>query len=251
MSVFGRRAWLENGETFNVYFGLFARMAPFEIRGEGDERRRVVVRPPFVGLSKWRPGPGAVAMVAVMLGSVGFDSVTRTSAWRSFRAESLTAESTRVPVELGLMTACVCFVAFAYLLAVWFAKRFTDGDVVLWPRFLASLVPIALVYSIAHYVSLLVGFSQLAIPLASDPFGHGWNLFGSAGWEPNLKPLTSHEIWYVQTATLVGGHVVGLSLAHDRSVKLFRGGDVLRSQYVMLTLMVIYTVGGLYLLSRP
>lgn len=47
------------------------------------------------------------------------------------------------------------------------------------------------------------------------------------------------------------GHVAGLAVAHDRAVAIFRDrGDALRSQYAMLALMVVYTVGGLWLLSR-
>jgi hypothetical protein len=43
--------------------------------------------------------------------------------------------------------------------------------------------------------------------------------------------------------------VLGLTLAHDRAVALFRRpGLALRTQYAMLVLMVAYTVGGLWLL---
>ena len=35
------------------------------------------------------------------------------------------------------------------------------------------LVPIAVAYHLAHYVSLLLTTGQFIIPLASDPFGWG------------------------------------------------------------------------------
>ena len=50
------------------------------------------------------------------------------------------------------------------------------------PDFVLSLVPIALVYAIAHYFSLFVIQGQYMIPLLSDPFGKGWDLFGTAGF---------------------------------------------------------------------
>jgi hypothetical protein len=84
MLLFGRRAWLENGEAFNVYFGLFGRIAPSAVREEAG-RREVIVRPPLAGLATFRARPGSLAFVAVMLGSVGFDSITRTSACRTSR----------------------------------------------------------------------------------------------------------------------------------------------------------------------
>ena len=53
-------------------------------------------------------------------------------------------------------------------------------------------------------------------------------------------------IWYVQVAALVIGHVAGLAVAHDRAVGMFRTSRMaLWTQYPMLVLMVLFTVGGL------
>jgi len=51
-----------------------------------------------------------------------------------------------------------------------------------------TLVPIAVAYHLSHYFSLLLTAGQFVIPLASDPFGFGWNLFGTAG-SGLLNPL--------------------------------------------------------------
>jgi hypothetical protein len=52
-------------------------------------------------------------------------------------------------------------------------------------------------------------------------------------------------------AALVIGHVAGLVLAHDKAVELFESPrKAAISQYAMLALMVVYTVAGLWLLSR-
>ena len=57
--------------------------------------------------------------------------------------------------------------------------------------------------------------------------------------------------WYVQAAALVAGHVAGLAVAHDRAVTIFPDRrDALLSQFAFLALMVLYTVGGLWVLSR-
>ena len=92
---------------------------------------------------------------------------------------------------------------------------------------------------------------QFVVPLLSDPFGKGWDLFGTAGVQPNIGILGANTIWYVQVASLVLGHMAGLAVAHDRAITIFEDRrDALRSQYPMLALMVVYTVGGLWLLSR-
>ena len=68
------------------------------------------------------------------------------------------------------------------------------------PEFALSLVPIALVYAVAHYFSLFVIQGQFIAPLASDPLGRGWDLFGTAGVRPDIAILGPNTIWYVQAA---------------------------------------------------
>ena len=103
----------------------------------------------------------------------------------------------------------------------------------------------------AHYFSLFVIKGQFIFSLMSDPFGRGRDLFGTVDFAPNLAIVTPETVWYVQVAALVVGHVAGLAIAHDRAVSLFEDRrDALRSQYPMLGLMILYTVGGLWLLSQ-
>jgi len=117
--------------------------------------------------------------------------------------------------------------------------------------FLLSLVPIAFVYIVAHYFSLFVIQGQFAVPLLSDPLGRGWDLFGTADVVPNLAAVSPTTTWYVQVGALVAGHVAGLAIAHDRAVTIFPDRRIaLRSQLPLLALMVLYTVGGLWVLSR-
>ena len=258
MLAHGREAWLENGEAFNVYFGLLGRLAPFGTRKQ-DGRREIVVRPPLAGLAAGEPRRGTLAFVAVMLGSVAFDSVGRASWWVE-RRFSLTADlisespgladTVAMLFNLAGLAACVALVAAAYLAAVSAARVLGAAEQPLAGAFVASLVPIALAYVVAHYFSLLVLQGQFAVPLLSDPFGWGWNLFGTAEFRPNLRVLTPSLVWYVQVGALVVGHVLGLVLAHDRAVSLFASpARAVRTQYALLGLMVLYTVGGLWLLS--
>ena len=131
------------------------------------------------------------------------------------------------------------------------ASRIVNAPRSLAPEFVLSLVPIAFVYVVAHYFSLLVVQGQFAVPLLSDPLGRGWDLFGTADVVPDLTVLSPNTVWYVQTGALVVGHVAGLTVAHDRAVTVFTDRrDALRSQYAMLALMVAYTVCGLWILSR-
>jgi hypothetical protein len=257
MLLFGRKTWLEGGEAFNVYFGLLALISPFAAQ-ERDGRRAVVIRWPIAGLTAPQTTPGTVAFVSVMLGSVAFDGFSRTRWWQdrlynleadyivnSPRTADLVATGFNV---LGLL-ASVIVIGALFLLAVRVAMLVTGRNEGLYEVFVTSLIPIALAYTIAHYFTLLVNQGQFGIPLASDPFGKGWDLFGTADYTPRLFN-SPNGIWYVQVGVLVVGHVLGLMIAHDRAVSLWGSArTAVRTQYAMLALMVAYTCTGLWLLS--
>ncbi len=254
MAAYGRTTWDEHANGFTVYFGLLARIAPF-----GERDGRLVVRTPFSGLAGAERTPGMLAFVAVMLGSVGFDGLSRAPFWQNLRADiegpfiidaPRTAELFSTGLALAGILGCILAVALAYLGATKLAERMVEAERSLAAEFLQSLVPIALVYAVAHYFTLLVIQGQYAWPLASDPFGFGWDLLGSVDYAPNIAPFSPNTVWYVQVGSLVAGHVAGLAVAHDRAVTILPDRDALRSQYAMLGLMVLYTVGGLWLLSR-
>ena len=257
MAVFGREVWLRNGEGFSVYFDLLGRIAVF---GRRKSDGRLVVRPPLSALTAQDFAPGTLAVVCVMLGSVAFDGYSRTSRWLEWRFEleeryilddPAMADLVVTGFYLAGLIAFILLVAAAYLAAVRVAKAVAASRRPLAYAFLGSLVPIACAYALAHYFSLLVIQGQVGITLISDPFGFGWDLFGTADYRANPTVISPNTIWYFQVAVLVTGHVFGLVLAHDRAVALFASPrTAIRTQYAMLALMVVYTVGGLWLLSR-
>jgi hypothetical protein len=257
MLAVGRRTWLQNGEAFSVYFEFLSRLSPFALREERG-RQRIVVRPPLLSVSVRDARPGTVAFIAVMLGTVAFDGLSRTSWWVDSRYDLVTsfaadspgaADAVTTLFNLAGLVAVVLAVALAFRLAVGAAERLSDRHD-LARHFLASLVPIALAYAVAHYFSLFFYEAQSAVALASDPFGRGWDIFGTADDQANFGALGANLIWYVQVGALVVGHVAGLVLAHDRAVSVMASARLaVATQYPMLVLMVLYTVGGLWLLS--
>ncbi len=255
MAAFGREAWERSGEAFAVLFGLFARIAPLHVV-EG----RIRLRWPFTGLAGAERIPGSLAFVAVMLGSVLFDGYSRTTTWQDLAARVEepyiidrpgVGELLVTLLNLGGLLGGVLLVALAYEAACAVARWTVNAPRSLVGDFVRSLVPIAFVYVVAHYFSLFVVQGQFAIPLLSDPLGRGWDLFGTAGVVPDLTVLAPNTTWYVQVGALIAGHVAALAVAHDRAVTIFpERRAALRSQYAMLALMVLYTVGGLWVLSR-
>jgi hypothetical protein len=194
---------------------------------------------------------------AVMLGTVAFDGLSRSSWWvdrildiKTSFTDPATADRVASLANLLALVVVIAFVALVYLGAIKVAERILGTDESLAGVFVVSLVPIAFVYALSHYFSLLVVQGQFVIPLLSDPYGSGRDLIGTADYEPKLDVFSPNTYWYVQIIALVVGHVIALVIAHDRAVATSPSPKVaLRTQYAMLALMVLYTVGGMWLLS--
>ena len=118
--------------------------------------------------------------------------------------------------------------------------------------FAFSLIPIALVYNISHYYTLLVIQGQAIIPLVSDPFHMGWNLFGTLQYVPNIKIVDARFVWNSEVFFILVGHIIAVFIAHIVSIQLYKKSKkAVLSQVPLLILMVFYTVFGLWILSQP
>ncbi|MGI8521458.1 MAG: hypothetical protein ACR2MC_12815 [Actinomycetota bacterium] len=240
------RVWFEHGDAFEVYSSLLARVSWFGRRAD----HRQVLRNPFVNLAALQPAPGLLAVVAVLLGSTAFDGLSRTQLWNDL-IEGGSAVSNRLIGTAGLIAA-VAFVVVTYRFAMYIShrvlRRLDISTVELQGRFVHSLLPITVGYTVAHYFSLFVFQGQAGYILASDPLSRGDDLFGTSDWQIVYTVVSTAAIALVQIAAIVGGHVLGVVAAHDRAVGMFTGQDKSRGQYALLGAMVIYTVGGIALL---
>jgi hypothetical protein len=257
MAVFGTEEWSRKGEVFSVYFGMFSQLAALEVRDEQLGRRR-----PFAGAAHWATMPGSLALVLASIATTSFDgaqegalkdAISNTFSRLVEEGVALT-EALRITDSIYLLV-CVLGVAAVYLIGVQGMRtvRGAPPAAKLRRGFAHTLIPIAFAYLIAHYFSLLVFQEQAQFTyLLSDPLGTGsTDLFGTASGGVDYTVLSANAIWYVQVGALVIGHVIGLTLAHDRAIAYW--GDyrqASRSQYWMLAVMVSFTCFGLYLLSQ-
>ena len=289
MLVFGRDAWLRHGELFSVVFGLFARFAPTEVRvvdravcascsagcgatpapcGGCDECLRRAgpaqwtfgLRPFAAGLLDRRAASTSMtAFVLLVLSTVLYDGVLGTPEWGAVEAFLVAlAPGVRAAAlvvrTIGLLVFWALFfgayVAVNALMSAAVARRRSTWDSA---RGLAlTLVPIAIAYSLAHYLSYLLIQGQYIVPLLSDPFGYGWNLFGTAGYRVDVGIVGARFEWYAAVTAIVIGHIAAVYLAHRRSLDLFANRrDALRSQVPLTALMVVYTFVSLSILAEP
>jgi hypothetical protein len=258
MALFGIEKWCERGETFSVYFGMFARLAPLEVR-DG----RLGARPWLAGARDWALVPGSIAVVLVTVGGTTFDGAQEGLLETPIREvfdvlydqgaglEPLFAARLTGTVFMALTLAAVAGIFWAGVAGMGLdgSRRSALRD--LGRAFAHAFIPIAFAYLFAHYFSLVLFQEQAQFTfLLSDPLGDGSDYFGTAGSGVDFGVISAEAVWYVQVATLVVGHVAALAMGHDRALAEYR--DVrraTRSQYWMLALMVSFTVLGLMLLS--
>jgi hypothetical protein len=265
MTLYGAEAWLRHGEALSVAFALFGRFAPLGAAGE----RSLVLRPWGAGLlGPATLSPSMTIFTALLLGSVTFDGFMETEAWMAV-VDTIFETDAAFPALLGLRdmfgTAVIGIESLAMagfpwillglFLAVVRIMRALLGSRDTWSlagRLALTLMPIAIAYHLAHYLSFLAIAGQLAIPLASDPFGFGWDLFGGAGRVIDPGLFTAGNAWFVALGAIVIGHVVAVVLGHvaiEGAAASRRAANL--AQLPMLALMVAYTVLSLWILAQP
>src|SRR5262249_2113936 len=254
--AFGRDVWLAHGEIFALFFGLFSRLAPIEATGG-----RLYARSLGSGFfDKAGVSTSNMAFILLILASVLYDGLIGTLEWADFEgmlqdaAPGLGDMAPIVIKSLGLVAFWLLFLG-AYLGVSALMSLATSGEcapLVLARDFALTLVPIAIGYHVAHYLVYLLVQGQYIIPLASDPFGFGWDLLGTAGYRVDIALAGARFTWYLALAAIVLGHVPAVYFAHRQASGMFAApATALRAQIPLTVLMVVYTFIGLSITAEP
>ncbi|MEX1665056.1 hypothetical protein [Zhongshania arctica] len=273
--LLGSEAWFKQGEFFGVLFALISKMAAVSIqpRGEHGQYSHLVLRPPFSGLQRGRASSlSELLFVLFLLSSTAFDGLHQTNIWASFfwqdiaglyreyTSQNIVQAYPVLKTMHAAFEASTLFLSPLFYLAVFFiflalVRRLTKFQGTLQTlalQFSYSLLPIALVYHITHYYTLISSQGVMIFRLVSDPFGLGWNLFNTAHWRPNSVTPNMDWVWHTQVGLILFGHVVSVYLAHKEAQALFsRRRQATLSQLPMLVLMIIFTCFGLWILAQP
>jgi hypothetical protein len=233
----------------------------------------VHARPPFVGLLRERADHFSLLLfVLFMLSSTAYDGIHETVPWVTIfwkhlypvLAAFIATDNPRQYLVLvdyfyrwqWLMMLVSPFIYLAiYMAFIWLAKAISRSPLSvreLALQFAFSLIPIAFVYNVTHYFTLLVSQGPFIWPLISDPLGFGWNLFGTKGTYIQPFLLDAGVIWHTQVGLILFGHIVSVYLAHVEALKVFpTNRQATLSQLPLLLLMVFLTTIGLWILSLP
>ena len=156
--------------------------------------------------------------------------------------------------SLGLLVTVAAFLAFYLAIARMMRAAVGGGcdTAQIAAAMVGALLPIAVAYHLAHYLSYLLIAGQLIIPALSDPFGAGWNLFGGAGRIINIGIIGAEQIWWVAVGALIGGHSLSALLAHRLAVAFFGTRQrAIRALVPMTVAMIGLTILSLWILAQP
>jgi hypothetical protein len=209
--------WFARGDFFEVYSDLAGRLSPLRWR------------PPLSGLAADHPtGAGRAAFLAVWWGSTIFDSASGAPWWAGFLQRS------GFPLPYG--TAGLLLICGAVLLAV---RRLSGRlDVT------NSLIPVAVGYTLAHYLTLLL----VEAPRGALLLLQQWGIAEHTLWNPILTPGV---VAVLQVVLILTGHTLGVLAAHDMALAESPGRPplaTLADELPVVLFMIGCTWAGLFLL---
>ncbi|TPL33217.1 hypothetical protein, partial [Mesorhizobium sp. B2-4-6] len=258
MLIFGYGTWSRRGEFLTVFFSMVARFAPFE-----HDEGRLSLCWPGAKLLAAEPLPlSGTAFLLLALSSVSFDGLSKTFFWLArFGINPLEFPGRTALIGIGSYGLVLTFIllAAAFALAVFLGQRLA-GDAQSFGKaaglLVWSIVPIALAYHIAHYLTVLLVDGQYALVALSDPFALGWNLFGTADMMVEAGVVAGAQsawwLWNLQAGVIIAGHVLAVLVAHGLAWRLHpQPSRAALSQLPLTLMMIAYTIFGLWLLATP
>jgi hypothetical protein len=275
-TLFGRAAWFGRAELFGVFFRIVGTLAPIAYYHEDATSNRgwhARWRRPLSGTLLDVPRHmSLLVFVLFMLAATTYDGVWRTSFWAGLywgnlmqwlrplwgddtaRAQALLAPGYAVYQRGGLIAAPFVYLG-VYMAAMVMMRVLTGGGLTAWMlalRFAFTLIPIAVVYMLAHSWTSLLTVIPVVPFLVTDPFGSGLNLLGLPHMSAEPAPLDMGQVWHVEVALILAGHVASVYLAHRVALGTFATRrQAWISEVPLLLLMMGYTFIGLTVLSLP
>ena len=186
----------------------------------------------------------------MMLGSVVIYSAVMLGAWGNLKTA---AYNVGTPAWFIYSTVLLAFTLGVlpglFLLAVWAGRALARSKVSLKKTFIAqshAIIPLGLMAWVAFTISFAFAKFSYVWPVLFDPFGWGWNLFGTAhlAWTPYLSSATP----LLQVLVLLGG-LVWTSIwvrriAHEELPENLAA----RQSLPIMLFGFVYTIGMLWLL---
>ena len=245
--------WMTQVELGHAIMGAYGKLTARTSEGQGRPGWQILVRDP-------RAASGIFALTLLAAGS--FDGLNETFWWLAqigvnpleFPGRSAVILPTLAGLALSILALLAVFSA-----TIWLGLRIARSDAPfsrVFGQMALSLLPIAFVYHVSHYLTSFLVSIQYTVAAFNDPLNIGADLFGiepfrvTTGFFNRLDWVRA--IWLTQAGLVVLGHVWSVLLSHRIALDLFP--EPRRAAWATLPLsifMIAYTLLGLWLLAAP
>ncbi len=272
MLLFGASQWLDRCECFTIMMRHMARHAVV-----GSTAKTI-----NAGLPGWQHlqqplhSVSAAVFILTLLAAGSFDGLNETFWWLAkigvnpleFPGRSAVV----VQTVSGLLFSVILLIAI-YSLCIWLgitiantagggtapdsqntAERVTFKNS--FTRLAVAILPIALAYHFAHFLTVFLVNIQYTLAAATDPLQNGRDILGLGRFYVTTGFFntrhTVRTIWLTQAVAVVAGHVLSVIIAHTIAARIWKNTRrALLSQLPLAVFMIFYTFLGLWLLAAP
>lgn len=110
-----------------------------------------------------------------------------------------------------------------------------------------SIIPLGLLMHLSHNLRHLLEEGTGIVPVLSDPFGFGWDIFGTSGYMP-APLLDNNYILLAQWLLMFIGLVFSISIGKNISRRMFRTD---MAYFPVLVFVLILFILNLWILGQP
>ncbi|MGV6849530.1 MAG: hypothetical protein ACWA5A_14245 [Marinibacterium sp.] len=250
--------WLVRADGITVMMRAYARISVV-----GVTRGRLAI-----GLSGWQvlhrsaPPAGLAVLMVILLATGSFDGLNETFWWFGrigINPLEFPGRSAVIAQNLAGLAVAIAALLAVFAGTLWLGLKLAASALPLTQAvrlFAPSVLPIALGYHIAHYLTSILVEAQYALAALNDPLARGADLLGLGTFYVTTgffnTPDTVRAIFLTQAGAVVTGHVVAILLAHALAVRAFGSSRrAALAQAPLALFMIAYTLFGLWLLASP
>ncbi|MBI2864647.1 MAG: 4Fe-4S binding protein [Chloroflexi bacterium] len=212
----------------------------------------------LVNLNEKRLGLDMSILAVVLLGLPTLQTIVMIAPWEGWMQALVQFSGLPLPIVFGVVfligALAIPLGLFAGTILVF--RLLAGKEQVSYRRlfinFAYAFVPLGLLMHLAHNVKHLFGESQILVPVLSDPFGFGWDLFGTANLQ--LSSFFSKGLLTnLQFGLILVGQGFAVYVAYRIARKLFgaNASGFLRGLAPVLVMMVLWSIFNLLVLNMP
>ncbi|MCZ7380848.1 MAG: 4Fe-4S binding protein [Candidatus Methanoperedens sp.] len=203
----------------------------------------------FLNLTKTRVDEAL--FILMLLGVTIFQTLIMIRPWAGFTRDLMIYTGASYDsVRFILFIASAIIPILIYSLAIAISKLFNQKTIFknLFTSYAYSIIPLGLMMHLSHNIRHLLEEGAGLIPVLSDPFGFGWDLFGTSGYMP-APLLDSNNILLIQWLLMLIGLGFSISIGKNISRRMFREND--SAYFPVLVFVLIIFMFNLWILGQP